>query len=516
MYAAGVRAVVEPSFWLGQPRTSVGSFVRLLRRAARVGAVPGRAVRHPALRTIGLNPKEANDPRCRAVLDVLPRYLDKDGVVAVGEIGYDSMTTGGGRGVRARSSRWRSSTTCPRSCTPRTATRPTGTRRTLDVVRESGLAARPGARRPPQRGDRRGVVADSGCWMGFSIYPDTKMDAVPDGRDPQGARHRADARQLGRRLGPQRPAPDRARPPRRCSPAASTTTTSTACCGATPSSSTARAAASISTDGRQPRRGRPSRATRAPRVQGRLTAPPARRRHRRAPRLLHQRAPGRGPRRRARANSTASRGRCVSSLGATCSGSGLWLAAPAAPRSWPATPPAPTAAASTRRARARGGDAQRLSRTGRFQRRVVKRASTGPTGPSRSASSTRSTAPRCWPTCCPTTLRRGSISTLPLGLARRRGIDGRPPTRRRTALGRLSDGSQAHRADDRPSRCGWGSSRSPGLRRRDRRRRRSSALAGVDDRPDRRLPRRLPPRRAVRGPRRGACRRIARGGLPRA
>ncbi|MFE6654679.1 hydrolase TatD, partial [Streptomyces rochei] len=26
MYAAGVRAVVEPAFWLGQPRTSPASF----------------------------------------------------------------------------------------------------------------------------------------------------------------------------------------------------------------------------------------------------------------------------------------------------------------------------------------------------------------------------------------------------------------------------------------------------------------------------------------------------------
>ena len=42
--------------------------------------------------TIALNPKEANDPRCFDVLDLLPRYLAKDGVVAVGEIGFDSMT----------------------------------------------------------------------------------------------------------------------------------------------------------------------------------------------------------------------------------------------------------------------------------------------------------------------------------------------------------------------------------------------------------------------------------------
>src|SRR5206468_4274116 len=49
-----------------------------------------------------------------------------------------------------------------------------GARRTLDVVRESGIA--------PERvvvdhlnEVTVGLVADSGCWMGFSIYPDTKM-----------------------------------------------------------------------------------------------------------------------------------------------------------------------------------------------------------------------------------------------------------------------------------------------------------------------------------------------------
>ena len=42
---------------------------------------------------MGLNPKEANDePLARQVLEVLPRYLAKDRVVAVGEIGFDGMT----------------------------------------------------------------------------------------------------------------------------------------------------------------------------------------------------------------------------------------------------------------------------------------------------------------------------------------------------------------------------------------------------------------------------------------
>src|ERR671910_2122873 len=93
MAAAGVKAIVEPAFWLGQPRTSVGSFVDYFNgllgwerfRASQFG------IRHHC--AIGLNPKEANDPGLREeVIEILPRYLAKDGVVAVGEIGYDSMT----------------------------------------------------------------------------------------------------------------------------------------------------------------------------------------------------------------------------------------------------------------------------------------------------------------------------------------------------------------------------------------------------------------------------------------
>ncbi|GAB2679116.1 TatD family hydrolase [Saccharopolyspora gloriosae] len=174
MHAAGVRALVEPAFWLGQPRTGVGSFTDYFDsligwerfRAARFG------IRHHA--TIALNPKEANDPRCRAVLDVLPRYLAKDGVVAVGEVGYDSMTPEEDDAF-AHQLQLAVDADLPVLVHTPHRDKPAGTRRTLDVVRESGL--------PPQRvlvdhlnEVTVGAVADSGCWMGFSIYPDTKMD----------------------------------------------------------------------------------------------------------------------------------------------------------------------------------------------------------------------------------------------------------------------------------------------------------------------------------------------------
>ena len=82
MAAAGIIALVEPAFWLGQPRTSVGSFVDYF--ASLLGWEPFRAeqfgvTHHCAL---ALNPKEANDPGlAEDVLAVLPRYLVKDRVV---------------------------------------------------------------------------------------------------------------------------------------------------------------------------------------------------------------------------------------------------------------------------------------------------------------------------------------------------------------------------------------------------------------------------------------------------
>jgi len=173
MAAAGVRALVEPAFWLGQPRTSVGSFVDYF--DALVGWEPFRAsqfgIRHHC--TIALNPKEANDPRCRDVLAELPRYLLKDGVVAVGEIGYDSMTPAEDE-VFAHQLALAVEYELPALVHTPHRDKARGTQRTLDMVRESGID--PGRVVVDHLNEVTvGDVLGSGCWMGFSIYPDTKM-----------------------------------------------------------------------------------------------------------------------------------------------------------------------------------------------------------------------------------------------------------------------------------------------------------------------------------------------------
>ncbi|GAA3846599.1 TatD family hydrolase [Sphaerisporangium flaviroseum] len=174
MYAAGVRAVVEPAFWLGQPRTSPSTFADYF--DGLLGWEPYRAAQFGIVHhcTIALNPKEANDPRLTPVLDLLPRYLAKDRVVAVGEVGYDDITPAEDEAL-ARQLALAAEHDLPVLVHTPHRDKAAGTRRTLDVVRESGL--------PPERvlvdhlnEMTVGMVEESGCWMGFSVYPDTKMD----------------------------------------------------------------------------------------------------------------------------------------------------------------------------------------------------------------------------------------------------------------------------------------------------------------------------------------------------
>jgi predicted metal-dependent TIM-barrel fold hydrolase len=174
MHAAGVRAVVEPAFWLGQPRTSPASFYDYF--DSLLGWEPFRAAQYGIAHhcALALNPKEANDPRCTAVLDELPRYLLKDSVVAVGEIGYDSMTPAEDTALAAQLQLAAYHGLPALVHTPH-RDKLAGLRRTLDVVRESAL-------------DPDYVLLDhlnettvraakeAGCWLGFSVYPDTKMD----------------------------------------------------------------------------------------------------------------------------------------------------------------------------------------------------------------------------------------------------------------------------------------------------------------------------------------------------
>ena len=174
MVAEGIVAVIEPAFWLGQPRTNVGSFEDYF--AALVGWERFRAsqfgLRHYC--AIGLNAKEANDEAlAEQVLDLLPRYACKEGVVAIGEIGFDDQTAAEERALRAQLELAVELDLPVMIHTPhRDKTR--GTSRIMDVIGEMGP---PPSQVVIDHNNEETVreVLDRGFWAAFTIYPSTKM-----------------------------------------------------------------------------------------------------------------------------------------------------------------------------------------------------------------------------------------------------------------------------------------------------------------------------------------------------
>ena len=175
MAAAGIVAIVEPAFWLGQPRTSAGSFIDYFNslvgwerfRASQFG------IRHYC--TMGLNPKESNNPKLAdEVIALLPRYLEKEGVVAVGEIGFDDQTDSEDHYFAAQVELAREFGLPVLIHTPH-RDKKRGTERTIALIERLKF--------PVERTlidhnneETLPIVLESGCWAGHTIYPKTKMD----------------------------------------------------------------------------------------------------------------------------------------------------------------------------------------------------------------------------------------------------------------------------------------------------------------------------------------------------
>lgn len=174
MAAAGIVAVIEPAFWLGQPRTQVGSYIDYL--STLVGWERFRAsqfgIRHYC--TIGLNSKEANNEAlAEQVMEILPRYLVKDGVVAVGEIGYDDQTEAEDRYYRAQLKLAQELDMLAMVHTPH-RDKKAGTILSMEVALEMGLKPH---RVVIDHNNEETVrdVLDRGFWAAFTLYPHTKM-----------------------------------------------------------------------------------------------------------------------------------------------------------------------------------------------------------------------------------------------------------------------------------------------------------------------------------------------------
>jgi predicted metal-dependent TIM-barrel fold hydrolase len=175
MAAGGIAAVIEPAFWVGQPRTHVGTFEDYF--LSLLGWERFRAQQFGIAHfcTLALNPKEANSAHVAdGVIALLRRYLEKDGVVAVGEIGYDDQTPAEERyfGIQLELAREHG---LPVLIHTPHRDKKRGTERTIRLLAETNFP-RELALIDHNTEETIRMVLDAGCWAGHSIYPATKMD----------------------------------------------------------------------------------------------------------------------------------------------------------------------------------------------------------------------------------------------------------------------------------------------------------------------------------------------------
>lgn len=174
MYDAGVVALIEPAFWLGQPRTGPDSFRDYY--SSLVGWERFRSsqfgIKHYC--TIGLNSREANnEPLAEQVMEMLPLFIYKEGVVGVGEIGFDDQTKAEEKYYRLQLELAKEASMPVQIHTPH-RNKKRGTQRSMDIAIEHRLE--PGMVIVDHNNEETvKEVLDRGFWAAFTIYPFTKM-----------------------------------------------------------------------------------------------------------------------------------------------------------------------------------------------------------------------------------------------------------------------------------------------------------------------------------------------------
>ena len=90
MSKAGIEVIVQPSFWLGSPRTSVGTFKDYWEHMITFETNRAKEFGIEHFVCISVNPKEASErPLALNAVEAMMKYLERERVVAVGELGYN-------------------------------------------------------------------------------------------------------------------------------------------------------------------------------------------------------------------------------------------------------------------------------------------------------------------------------------------------------------------------------------------------------------------------------------------
>lgn len=171
---AGVVAIIEPAFWLGQPRTGLASFKDYY--SSLVGWERFRSsqfgIKHYC--TIGLNSREANNEAlAEEVMEILPLFLLKEGVVGVGEIGFDDQTAAEEKYYRQQLELAKEFNLPVQVHTPH-RDKKKGTEKSMAIALEHGIDPKMVIIDHNNEETVKSVL-DQGFYAAFTIYPFTKM-----------------------------------------------------------------------------------------------------------------------------------------------------------------------------------------------------------------------------------------------------------------------------------------------------------------------------------------------------
>ncbi len=174
MYAAGIRACVEPSFWLGANRRYAGTFFDYFQLILDFETVRARRFGIDHYAAVSVNPKEAEDPGLVGeVLAGLGDYLDHERCVALGEIGFNNITPNEERAFVAQL-HIAAERDMPIIIHTPHVDKLRGTERIVEIITTEGL-------------DQRKILIDhnteetmpvsyaTDCWCGMTVYPISKL-----------------------------------------------------------------------------------------------------------------------------------------------------------------------------------------------------------------------------------------------------------------------------------------------------------------------------------------------------
>ncbi|MFC1499259.1 TatD family hydrolase [Verrucomicrobiota bacterium] len=174
MYEAGIRACVEPSFWLGSNRRYAGTFFDYFRLILEFETIRAGRFGIDHFCAVSLNPKEAEDVAlANEVISGLGEYLEHNRCVALGEIGFNNITKNEEYAFErqleiAKNRNMPVIVHLPHNDKLR------GTERTVEIIESMGM--------DPDlvildhnTEETMKVSRDSGCYCGMTVYPISKL-----------------------------------------------------------------------------------------------------------------------------------------------------------------------------------------------------------------------------------------------------------------------------------------------------------------------------------------------------